>query len=123
MTKIFQQKLNKIIERLKPYNPQKIILYGSHARGDARKDSDIDLLIIKRTKKDYFKRMPEVYDLLYKEEYFLNPNEYIKGLDFGVYTPQEIQQALNKGSFFFQDVLEEGKIIYEQKRAKSTRMV
>lgn len=109
----FQQKLNKIIERIKPYNPQKIILYGSHARGEARKDSDIDLLIIKKTRKSYFERRPEVSDLLYKEEYFLNPNEYIEGLDFSIYTPQEIKQAIDEDSFFFKDILKEGKVIYE----------
>ncbi len=41
---------NKIIY----YNLKKIILYGSRARGDHREDSDIDLLIVKKTKKRFF---------------------------------------------------------------------
>lgn len=108
-----QEKLNKIIERLKPYNPEKVILYGSHARGDARKDSDIDLLIIKKTSKPYFERRPQVSNLLYKEEYFFNPTEYIEGLDFSIYTPKEIKQAIDEDSFFFKDILKEGRVIYE----------
>ncbi len=29
--------------------PRKIILFGSHARGDAREDSDVDFLVIERS--------------------------------------------------------------------------
>lgn len=29
-------------------NPLKVILFGSHARGDAREDSDVDFLVIER---------------------------------------------------------------------------
>ena len=28
------------------YSPEKIILFGSHARGDANEDSDVDMLVI-----------------------------------------------------------------------------
>jgi predicted nucleotidyltransferase len=28
--------------------PERIVLFGSHARGDARPDSDVDLLVIER---------------------------------------------------------------------------
>ena len=35
-----------IIERLKPLNPDKIILFGSYANGTATEDSDIDLYIV-----------------------------------------------------------------------------
>lgn len=31
---------------VKEFHPEKIILFGSHARGDAGPDSDIDLLIV-----------------------------------------------------------------------------
>jgi len=32
--------------------PRKIILFGSRARGDAREDSDLDLLVVERVVED-----------------------------------------------------------------------
>ena len=37
----------EIVERLLPLNPDKIILFGSYANGEANEDSDIDLFIMK----------------------------------------------------------------------------
>ena len=37
---------NEIIERLKPLDPDKIILFGSYAYGVPRDDSDIDLFLV-----------------------------------------------------------------------------
>ena len=37
----------EIVKRLLPLNPNKIILFGSYANGDANEDSDIDLFIMK----------------------------------------------------------------------------
>jgi predicted nucleotidyltransferase len=37
----------QIIERLKSLNPDKIILFGSHAYGTANEDSDIDIFLLK----------------------------------------------------------------------------
>ena len=37
----------EIIERLKPLNPDKIILFGSYAYGTPNEDSDIDLFLVK----------------------------------------------------------------------------
>jgi len=40
--------LNKIIRRIvETASPEKVILFGSAARGEAGPDSDIDLLVIK----------------------------------------------------------------------------
>ena len=36
-----------IVERLKPLNPDKIILFGSYAYGTPNEDSDIDLFLLK----------------------------------------------------------------------------
>ncbi len=42
------------------YEPQKVILFGSHAYGKPRPDSDIDLLIIKNTADRSIDRRVEV---------------------------------------------------------------
>jgi predicted nucleotidyltransferase len=46
-----------IVERLRPLNPDKIILFGSYAYGTPDEDSDIDLYIV--TNDDF---MPKNYD-------------------------------------------------------------
>jgi predicted nucleotidyltransferase len=38
--------LDRIVSRLAAWQPDRIILFGSHARGDARSDSDLDLLVV-----------------------------------------------------------------------------
>ncbi len=37
---------SEIVERLKPLNPKKIILFGSYAYGTPTEDSDIDLYVV-----------------------------------------------------------------------------
>lgn len=41
---------SEIVERLKSLQPEKIILFGSYAMGNATEDSDIDLFIVKDPK-------------------------------------------------------------------------
>jgi predicted nucleotidyltransferase len=38
-----ERRVKRIVKR---FHPEQIILFGSHARGDARPDSDIDLLVV-----------------------------------------------------------------------------
>ena len=40
---VLDEMVRRIVER---FHPQKIILFGSHARGDAGLDSDVDLLVV-----------------------------------------------------------------------------
>jgi predicted nucleotidyltransferase len=42
-----QEQIGEMVERIaRQFTPEKIILFGSHARGDAGPDSDVDLLIV-----------------------------------------------------------------------------
>ena len=49
MLKTLNDIKTRIVEK---YQPESIILYGSYAQGSQNSDSDIDLLIIKKTKKN-----------------------------------------------------------------------
>lgn len=98
---------NKIVEKLKPLNPEKIILFGSFAKGDARADSDIDLLIIKKTNKRPVQRIADALKLVWGNIPHIEPQ---------VLTPDEFNEAIAENKFFItQEVLKYGKVIYEAK--------
>jgi len=74
--------VNSYVEK---YHAEKILLFGSAARGKLSKDSDLDFLIIKGDKKDPYDRMVEVYRLVEKDI----------AADFIIYTPQELAERLS----------------------------
>ena len=87
------------------YKPEKIILFGSVAIGKEKQDSDIDLLIIKKSKKKRYYRIKEVFETLrgIKRNYPLDPI---------VYTPNEIRKRISLGDYFVKRILKEGKVLY-----------
>ena len=90
-----------IIEQLKKTKPQAIILFGSAARGEMTEDSDLDILVIKKTKKSFTDRMRDMRSMIRTST----------PLDIIVLTPQEAKSLPKKNSFFAQ-ILEEGKLLY-----------
>ncbi|MGA3098869.1 MAG: nucleotidyltransferase domain-containing protein [Bryobacteraceae bacterium] len=60
-----QAAIGEIVERIAAgFSPERIILFGSHARGDAREGSDLDLLVLFREVADPRQRAAEVYAAL-----------------------------------------------------------
>ena len=87
-------------------HPEKIILFGSYATGHARPDSDVDLLVIMRSRhKQPTQRSAELSQLL---EPRLFP------LDLLVRTPSEIRQRLAMGDTFIREILRRGRILYDR---------
>ena len=59
---IDEAKLDEIIRRLvEAVDPDRIIMFGSRARGDARPDSDLDLLIVKDSPEPRHRRAIPAY--------------------------------------------------------------
>jgi predicted nucleotidyltransferase len=57
---IILKKLNRTLKRLLGERLEAVYLYGSHARGDARPDSDIDVLIVIKGDFNYFDMVQKV---------------------------------------------------------------
>jgi predicted nucleotidyltransferase len=96
--------VDRIVQALRPYQPQRIHLFGSAARGECDELSDVDLVIIKETERPFLDRLSEVAALLPPD---------VGGVDLLVYTPAEFSEMAARGNAFVEMVLEEGRVIYD----------
>ncbi len=81
------------------YKPERIILFGSYGTEMARKSSDIDLLIIKKTNKRFVDRLVELMQLIRNKFALTYTVEPL------VYTPEEWRCAKEINSIFTRTIL------------------
>jgi uncharacterized protein len=95
--------LDRILDALKTYYaPEQVIVFGSLASGNVTETSDLDLMIVKNTDKKFFDRIREVVKIC----------DYDIGVDFLVYTPQELTEAAITNPFVRDEILSKGKVVY-----------
>lgn len=82
---------------IKSYSPEKILLFGSQAKGTAHYNSDIDLCIIKPTENKR-KLIAEMYLNIESE----------KPIDILLYTPEEWKQCISDKTSFAYKINKEG---------------
>jgi uncharacterized protein len=88
------------------FGPDRVILFGSHARGRPTRDSDVDLLIVMRDAR----RAGEGY----KTATAIRTRIDIPfPADILVRSPAEIRERLRLNDFFVKDILSHGKILYD----------
>ncbi|MBI4638080.1 MAG: HEPN domain-containing protein [Candidatus Rokubacteria bacterium] len=103
--------LTAVVERLvRHYDPDRIILFGSHATGGAEPDSDIDLLVVKDTDQRPIDRRAEVERLL---------ADRAVPLDVLVYTRREMRDLYALGSPFIEEVVEHGRVLYTRRATEA----
>lgn len=90
-----------------------IVLYGSVARKEAAKGSDIDILIISNQKEKIAEKTLDIsYDVDLK---------YTTATSLVHLTPKEIEHRINVGSPFIENILKEGGILYDDGTFKRIR--
>ena len=96
------KKITKII--VDTSHPSKVILFGSHTKGNTNIDSDYDILIIKESNLPRPKRSLAI-------------RKRLRGLktpiDILVYTQKEIDKYKDIKTSFIYDVISTGKVLYE----------
>ena len=88
---------------IKKYDPEKIILFGSAAKGELHSESDADFLIIKKDTPLYgADRIREISKIIKRDI----------PVDFFIYRPDEFDKRLSMGDPFLKSIIKEGKVLY-----------
>jgi len=89
-------------------SPERIILFGSHARGDTDLDSDLDLLVI-------------MNDVTHSRQESTRIRRALRGLlvpiDIIVATPEQIARYGDSPLLVYGPALREGRVLYERQPA------
>src|SRR5438552_1706930 len=96
--------LAEIVQRIvEAAQPDKIILFGSAARGEMGPNSDIDLLVIKSGKFNYWRQLTTIYRHLSGD---------LAAVHVVLATPEDIQRYGDSPYLVYYPALREGKVIY-----------
>jgi len=96
------QATNRLVEK---FHPQRIILFGSHARGTADERSDVDLLVVASFTESRRKVLIEM-------------DRALRGIGFArdivLLTPEEFERDREIPGSIARPASQEGKILYER---------
>ncbi|TKB69759.1 MAG: nucleotidyltransferase domain-containing protein [Nitrospira sp.] len=87
------------------FNPERVIIFGSHARGTAGPDSDVDLLVVMHPHGSKRARAVEIYGLLAGMGV---PKDVI------VVTPEEFEAYRDAPGTVIRTARQEGKVLYDR---------
>jgi uncharacterized protein len=105
------EQINEIIDLLvREFNPEKIILFGSYARGDAREDSDVDLLVVAETDLPARDRFSTIRGIL---------ADFPAAFDIFWKTPGEYRRWRNVVNHIVYFAEKYGRVAYERRDARS----
>ena len=88
---------------VKEFQPTRVLLFGSYARGEQNADSDVDLLII----------MPFTGKPAVKSVEIRLKARPLFPVDLIVRTPGAVKERIAMGDGFIRDAVEHGKVLYE----------
>lgn len=100
--KQLEQIVRTIVEK---FDPVRIILFGSHARGEDREDSDLDLFVEMETDRRPPERAIEVSAVFGLRSW---------PMDVVVYTPAEVELLKNVRGTLLSTIMAEGEVLYER---------
>jgi predicted nucleotidyltransferase len=99
-----ERTLQEIIRRVvEVAEPEKIILFGSAARGEMGPNSDVDLLVVKKGKFDHDRLVGDIY---------MNLHGVGQAVDVIVVTPEQVERYRDTHCLVIAPALQEGREVY-----------
>lgn len=101
-----QERIEVMVRRIvSQFNPEKIILFGSHARGEAGPDSDVDLLVVMPVEGSKRQKAIEIDRALTDRRI---------PLDLILVTPEDFERGRHEIGSVLRPVALEGRVMYDR---------
>ena len=88
------------------FAPERVVLFGSYAKGNPNEDSDVDMLVIMEHDKRKDVEQAVAIDVQLPRKF---------PLDLIVRRPSEISKRLAMGDIFLSSILGEGQVLHERR--------
>jgi uncharacterized protein len=100
--------IQQLLDRIKQFDPEKVILFGSYAYGMPSDDSDIDLFVIKSIKGEArrdlrLKLRKHLRDIIYSQKI---------PVDLLVDNQENIDYRINLGDSLYAEIMNKGRTLY-----------
>ena len=96
--------IRRLVRRIvEQFHPQRVILFGSYARGEATRNSDVDLLVVKETNENPMHLAGLMSAAL----------DHSLPVDIVVMTPQDLEEYRQERAVFATQILKDGLVLYE----------
>lgn len=110
MTRLVDETIGRLVQLIvEEVDPEQVILFGSRARGDERKDSDIDLIVVESapfgTARSRRKEVARLYDAV---------SEFDANTDILVYSRAELDAWRNSRNHILGRAVREGQVVHER---------
>lgn len=100
--------IQQLVERIKEFDPEKVILFGSYAYGIPSDASDVDLFVIKNVKRDEIRGLrlnirTHLRDIIYKQKV---------PVDLLLDNQENINERIKLGDSIYAEIMEKGRTVY-----------
>lgn len=103
---LLASELDRLVDYLRQQDPppERIILFGSYARGERDPWADLDVVVIQPTNLPFIQRTRRL----------LEDFDPRVAMDVLVYTPEEFAELSQSRDFFKEEILAKGRVLYER---------
>jgi len=105
---ITESTINQLVERIKQFDPEKVILFGSYAYGTPNKDSDVDLFVVKNIKREEIRELRinirgHLRDIIYNQKV---------PVDLLLDSQDHINERIRLGDSVYEEIMKKGRVLY-----------
>lgn len=100
--------IQQLVERIKQFDPEKIILFGSYAYGTPSDDSDVDLFVVKNVKSEDVRELRlnirgHLRDIIYNQKV---------PVDLLLDSQEHINERIKLGDSIYEEIMIKGRTLY-----------